>query len=46
MTAPTPPLLRPPRVLVLGVGNTSRGDDGVGLVVAQPFPEASNTPYS
>ena len=40
MTASTPPLPRPPRVLVLGVGNASRGDDGVGLVVAQHLQEA------
>ena len=39
MTAPTPPLPRPSRVLVLGVGNASRGDDGVGLVVAQHVQE-------
>jgi hydrogenase maturation protease len=39
MTAPTPPLPRPSRVLVLGVGNASRGDDGVGLVVAQHLRE-------
>jgi hydrogenase maturation protease len=39
MTAPTSPLLRPPRVLVLGVGNAYRGDDAVGLVVAQRLQE-------
>jgi hydrogenase maturation protease len=39
MTAPTSPLLRPPRVLVLGVGNAWRGDDAVGLVVAQHLQE-------
>jgi hydrogenase maturation protease len=40
MTAPTSPLQRPYRVLVLGVGNACRGDDAVGLVVAQRLQEA------
>jgi hydrogenase maturation protease len=35
MTVPAAPLQLPPRVLVLGVGNAARGDDAVGLVVAQ-----------
>jgi hydrogenase maturation protease len=39
MTAPTSPLPRVPRVLVLGVGNASRGDDAVGLVVARRLQE-------
>src|SRR5215467_6012258 len=40
MTAPAAPLQRPPRVLAIGVGNASRGDDAVGLVVAQRLQEA------
>ena len=39
MTAPASPLSRPPRVLVLGVGNAARGDDAVGLVVARRLQE-------
>lgn len=35
MTAPASALPRPPRVLVIGVGNASRGDDAVGLVIAR-----------
>jgi hydrogenase maturation protease len=39
MTAPASPLLRLPRVLLLGVGNAARGDDAVGLVVARRLQE-------
>jgi hydrogenase maturation protease len=39
MTTPAAPLPRPPRVLLLGVGNAARGDDAVGLVVARRLHE-------
>jgi hydrogenase maturation protease len=39
MTVPASALPRPPRVLVIGVGNASRGDDAVGLVVVRHLRE-------
>ena len=39
MTAPVSPLSHAPRVLAIGVGNASCGDDAVGLIVAQRLEE-------